>query len=100
MAIIHTEPGVAPKTRIELQADDTGLDFETARALAKQEALKTCSDAMLLSWLNGKTGACYPNHECGRSGKPPWVVFAEARGANLTIDVNGGSYVFMFLAFS
>lgn len=26
-----------------------------------------------------------------------WVVYADARGADLTVDVNDGQYTFMFL---
>jgi len=52
---------------------------------------------MLLSWNNAETGDYYPAFECGRSGRPGWVVYADARGADLTIDINDGRYTFMFL---
>jgi hypothetical protein len=52
---------------------------------------------MLLSWNNAETGEYYPKTECGHSGRPPWVVYADARGADLIIDVNDGQYTFMFL---
>jgi len=52
---------------------------------------------MILSWKNGKTGEFYPNRECGTQNKPAWIHYAEARGANLTIDINDSDYIFMIL---
>jgi hypothetical protein len=52
---------------------------------------------MLLSWNNAETGEYYPAYECGRSGRPAWVVYADARSADLTVDINDGRYTFMFL---
>ena len=52
---------------------------------------------MLLSWNNAETGEYYPAFECGRIGRPAWVVYADARGADLIIDINDGRYTFMFL---
>ncbi len=46
---------------------------------------------------NGKTGSFYPNFECGGSQKFAWKVFAEARGGDLTIDLNNGEFVFIYL---
>ncbi len=52
---------------------------------------------MLLSWKNGKTGETHPDYECGVNDRPFWIRYAEGRGANLTIDINQGEYVFMVL---
>ena len=82
---------------IKLQVDDSALDFSKARDLAKEKARASCNDPMLLSWRNGKTGEFYPRFECGSGGRPPWIVFAEARGGNLTIDINDGEYIFIYL---
>ena len=82
---------------IKLQVDDSALDFSKARDLAKEKARESCNDPMLLSWRNGKTGEFYPRFECGSGGRPPWIVFAEARGGNLTIDINDGEYIFIYL---
>jgi hypothetical protein len=54
---------------------------------------------MLLSWYQGKSGESYPNLECGSDDRPAWVVYAESRGGNLTIDINAGQYVFIYLSF-
>ena len=88
-----------PAERVDLQSGNSDLEFITARDLAKQTAQERSRDAMMLSWYNGKTGEYYPHYDCGREDKPVWELFAESRGANLTVDVDGGEYVFMFLLF-
>ncbi|MDX1708229.1 MAG: AF1514 family protein [Desulfobacterales bacterium] len=87
-----------PGRHIELTVDKPGLDFEQATDLAKQKAKEFCQDPMLLSWYQGKTGKSYPNVECGTGDKPAWIVFAESRGGDLTIDVNAGQFVFIYLS--
>ena len=86
-----------PVENIKLQVDDPALDFSKARDLAKEKARERCKDPMLLSWHNRKTGEYYPRFECGSGDKPPWIVFAEARGGNLTIDINDEEYIFIYL---
>ena len=83
---------------IKVNIDNPTLDFESAMGLAKQKAKETCADPMLLSWYNGKTGESYPNLECGPGEKPAWIQYAESRGGDLTIDINDGQYVFIFLS--
>ena len=34
---------------------------------------------------------------CGQGDGPPWRVFSDSRGANLTIDVNDGTFLFIYL---
>ncbi len=82
---------------VNIHVDDPGLDFERAKELAKKAVLGKTSMPMLLSWKNGIDGSFYPTFECGKSVQPPWVVYAKARGANLTVEINDGDYVFMFL---
>lgn len=83
---------------INVNIDNPALDFESAKDSAKQKAKSTCADPMLLSWYNGKTGESYPNIECGPGEKPAWIQYAESRGGDLTIDINDGQYVFIFLS--
>ncbi len=64
----------------------------------KQKAEETGADPMLLSWYQGKTGESYPNLECGPGDKPAWITYAESRGGDLTIDINEGQYVFIYLS--
>ena len=82
---------------VRITGDRKDLDFTAAKELAKEKARTLCTDPMLLSWFSGKTGDYHPTIECGRTEKPAWIVFAEARGGDLTIDVNGGEWVFVFL---
>jgi len=88
------------REEVRLRAEQGGLDFEKARDLARRKAREICAESMLLSWNNAVTGECYPTIACGMSNRPAWVVYAEARGADLTIDINDGQYTFMFLKLS
>ena len=87
-----------PGHQIKLKIDIPNLDFAEATDIAKQKAKETCADRMLLSWYQGKTSESYPNLECGPGDKPAWIVYAESRGADLTIDINEGQYVFIYLS--
>jgi hypothetical protein len=97
MARINSTSKEYPVEQIKLHIDDPDLDFSKAKDLAKEKAGELSKDSMMLSWHNGKTGECYPSFDCGGGDKPPWIVFAEARGGNLFIDINDGAYVFIFL---
>ena len=82
---------------ISMRMEPQGLDFVTAKQAAKDRAFETCDHPMILSWKNGKTGESHPDYECGIDQRPFWIRYAEGRGANLTIDINKGEYVFMVL---
>lgn len=82
---------------IQINMPESGLDFVRAKQAAKDKALEKCDHPMILSWKNAKTGQSYPDYECGINKKPFWIRYAEGRGANLTIDINQGDYVFMIL---
>jgi len=97
MVQIRTEIDGGAKEEIRLMVGEAGLDFEKAKDLAKRKAREICAESMLLSWNNAVTGECYPTFECGSRGRPAWVVYADARGADLTIDINDGQYTFIFL---
>lgn len=97
MVRIGTGMDTGAKEKVCLQVEEAGLDLETAKQLAKRKAREICAESMLLAWNNAETGEYYPTTECGRGDRPPWVVYAEARGADLIIDVNDGHYTFMFL---
>jgi len=84
---------------IRLTIDNPDLDLESATDRAKEKAQELSDDPMLLAWSNGKTGEYYPTADCGSSGKPPWLVFAESRGADIAININDGEYIFLYLSF-
>jgi len=97
MTQIFSDPGNTCNEVIKETVDDPELNFQQAKDIAKKIAQKKCNNCMILSWKNGKTGEFYPTRECGTQKKPAWIYYAQARGANLTIDINNGDYVFMIL---
>lgn len=84
---------------VHISVEDPALNLATANAMAKAKARDMDPNAMMLSYHSGKTGEFWPNYECGGGGRPPWLVFAEARGYNLKIDINNGDYEFFYLRF-
>ena len=97
MVQIHTEPGADAHETVKLTIDDPGLDFDSARDQAKAKALEINRNAMQLAWFHRQTGQGFPDYDCGPNDRPPWQVFADARGGNLTIDVNDGAFIFIYL---
>jgi hypothetical protein len=83
---------------IRMAIDQEDLDFDSAKTLAQKKAKEITEDPMMLSWFSGKTGEFYPKTECGPMDKPPWIVHAESRGADLAININDGEYIFLYLS--
>jgi hypothetical protein len=54
---------------------------------------------MLLGWCDATSGRFSPNVTCCSEDKPAWIVYAETRGGNLTIDINDEKYVFIYCDF-
>ena len=79
-------------------AMESDTDFETARQKAREEAGTLCPQPLMLSWYNKNTGEFYPKVQCGSHKKPVWQLYAESRGSDITVEINGGMYVFMFLS--
>ena len=98
MELIRSNINGYPGQHIKLEVDYSDLDFDTARNIAKQKAREKCDDPMLLSWHNSDTSESYPHADCGPGDKPAWIIYAESRGGDLTIDINQGRYVFIFLS--
>jgi len=97
MAQIHAMTENKCQEYVELQIAGEDLDFSLAKQAAKDKAFEHCDHPMILSWKNGKTGQTHPDYECGVNKEPFWIRYAQGRGANLTIDINKGEYVFMVL---
>lgn len=83
---------------VEIKIADESIDFDRAKDIAKEKAKTFCSDPMLLAWYQGKTGEYLPKAECSKIDRPAWIVYAESRGANITIDINDEEYVFIYKA--
>ena len=97
MAQIQSTLNRYPRESVAIQVRDENLNLETASAIAKDRARAMDPNAMMLSFHSGKTGEFWPAYECGGGGRPPWIVFAEARGYNLLIDINKGEFEFYYL---
>ncbi len=81
---------------IRIQMGEGPLTFERARTAADRKARALCPDPMLLAWYDRGTGRFSPPVECCSEKKPGWVVYAESRGGDLTIDINDESFVFIY----
>jgi len=72
------------------------LDFDTAQRLAQALAAREGKEPMLLAWFDRRRGRASPEiPECQR--QPGWLVYAQSRGSDLRVNVNGGEYVFAFI---
>ena len=82
--------------RVDVSVEDRPLDFSAARTAAQEAALTRASEPLLLVWLDAASGRFSPNVTCCGDDKPTWLVYAESRGGDLSISVNGGRFVFVF----
>lgn len=82
---------------VEVNFADAVLNFEQAKCIADQKANEASNSHMLLAWYDKKAGVYSPHVECCSEHKPGWLVYAESRGGNLTIDINSQEYVFVYL---
>ena len=98
MKLLDSKKIAFPGNHIIIKAADSNLEFANAKDMAKRKAQEICEDPMLLSWYQGNTGESYPNLECGPGDKPAWIVYAESRGGDITIDINQGYYIFIYLS--
>lgn len=81
---------------IEVRIEGENLRFEAAKLIADQKAMETASDPMLLAWYDSYTGRYSPDVERCSEHKPGWIVYAEAGGGNITIDINNEAYIFIY----
>ena len=100
MAPAKTISNHLPGKVMSVRCEESDLDFERAREMARARAAEECGDPMLLAWYDGVRKVFYPDKECGPGGKPAWILYAESRGADLSVDINDGQYVFLFLGLS
>lgn len=82
--------------RVRLDLEDKPVDLKSARILADEKAAEVLTDPMLLAWYDREAGRFSPQVECCGETKPSWLVYAESRGASLSIDINEQSYVFVY----
>ncbi len=82
--------------RHDIVTGSSEMSFSEARKLADEKAKLNLLDPMLLAWMDGKTGRFSPNVVCCDSRKPSWLIYAETRGAELSVNINDLSYVFVY----
>ncbi len=100
MVEIHKQTDLSPgHETVNIQIAGSDLSFEEVSDQARSRARDIDKNAMMLAWFNRRSGEGFPDYDCGAGDKPPWRVFAESRGANLTIDVNDGEFIFLYLIF-
>jgi hypothetical protein len=81
---------------IDIGVTDAPLDFARARAIAEARARQEAADPMLLAWYDRGSGRFSPQVTCCGDNKPAWLIYAESRGGDLVIDINGEAYVFVY----
>ncbi len=81
---------------IDIDVTDVPLDFSRARAIAEARARQEAADPMLLAWYDRGAGRFSPQVTCCGDNKPAWLIYAESRGGDLVIDINGEAYVFVY----
>jgi hypothetical protein len=81
---------------VDIVTENSQADLEEAKMAATAKVREIYPDAMLLAWYVSKTGEFRPRVNCDFGQKPAWLVYAESRGADLTIRVNQGAYIFIY----
>ncbi|HTY22927.1 MAG TPA: AF1514 family protein [Desulfomonilaceae bacterium] len=81
-----------------VQVDDKPLNFFSAKALADRKAKELSLDPMLVAWFDRRGGKFSPDVICCDQDKPAWLVYAESRGADISVDINNEDYVFVYKA--
>lgn len=81
---------------IKLRVNQGPFDFKTAKNLAYGRAKELSSDPMLMAWFDRKSGKFSPDIMCCDRAKPSWLVYAESRGADISVNVNDLDYVFVY----
>lgn len=88
----------AAETMPEIDVTVAGreLDFDTAQRLAQALAAREGKEPMLLAWFDRRRGRASPEvPKCQR--QPGWLVYAQSRGSDLRVSINGGEYVFAYI---
>lgn len=83
---------------VEIRSEEPIPDFSTAKRLAVRKISETVEDPFLLAWYDGMTGKFSPDVICCGDDKPSWLVYAESRGGDISVDVNDLQYVFVFMS--
>jgi hypothetical protein len=80
---------------IEISTGMTKLDFSSAKRMAYEAASKVTSEPMLLAWWD-RNGRTFSPDACCSADKPGWLIYAETRGGNVSVDINDEEFVFVY----
>ncbi|MEW6443538.1 MAG: AF1514 family protein [bacterium] len=83
---------------IDVRIDDGPLDFVRAKRIADEKARAVSPEAVLLAWFDRREGTFSPAVTCCDEQKPAWLVYAESRGADIVIDINGEEFIFVYVS--
>ncbi len=81
---------------VAMRVDKGPLDFSSAKILADGKARELSSEPMLVAWFDRKSGTFAPDVICCDRNKPSWLVYAESRGADISVNINNLDYVFLY----
>lgn len=81
---------------VTLHVDKGPSDFSSAKILAYEKARELSPEPMLVAWFDRKSGTFSPDNICCDREKPSWLVYAESRGADISVDINNLDYVFLY----
>ncbi len=79
---------------IQMIVNNSNLSLSSAKLEADKLGKKKIED--LLAWFEQKTGKHSPTVVCGCGDKPSWFVYAQSRGARLSIIIDRGEYLFLY----
>lgn len=81
---------------IDIQVSRKGLDFNRAKKIADRKAREVVDEPALLAWFDKKTGRHMPNIAYGCQEKPSWLLYAQHRGAVVSVNINNEDYIFIY----
>ncbi|MHB8204177.1 MAG: AF1514 family protein [Desulfomonilaceae bacterium] len=81
---------------VTMRVDEGPSNFLSAKILADGKAKELSSEPMLVAWFDRKSGTFAPDVICCDRDKPSWLVYAESRGADISVDINDQDYVFLY----
>ncbi len=79
-----------------IKSISSAIDFNQARKLADDKATELLNVPMLLAWFDSREQKFSPNVVCCQEHKPAWLVYAETRGGELSVEINDLEYVFVY----
>jgi len=72
------------------------LEFSRARSRADQAAREILPEPVLLAWFNRDNREFSPRIVCCQEDQPSWLVYAKSRGAELSLCLNDGQFIFVY----